>query len=183
MQQHNYSTCYKVEDDTDSIPSVETNTLTNSYIKLTDGYGKMAKCTKEAIIRFAKYNKDAQPTEYTRAKLMLYHPWRDEGHDPLGGYNTYEEHFIHVKSAVLAAEKKYSKVVEDCFDNIDCEDGPPEHTWATIAPTTEENRHQAVEDGNELLTEVPEEDIVENRDQFVQQYSGNNSVQVRYDSA
>ena len=45
---------------------------------------------REAIIRFHRYNKDAEPTNWYRAKLMLYFPWYDEDRDLLGQYATYE---------------------------------------------------------------------------------------------
>lgn len=33
---------------------------------------------EEAIIRFRKYNREAEPTNWYRAKLMLYFPWYNE---------------------------------------------------------------------------------------------------------
>ena len=59
-------------------------------ITLTDRFGKMNKRKQEAVIRFRKYNKDAEPSNWYRAKLMLYYPWYDEQADLLGGYSTYE---------------------------------------------------------------------------------------------
>ena len=72
---------------------------------------------------------------------MLYYPWYDEHADLLGEYDTYEEHYTHAKSIVLANESKYSQTdVEDV--EID-ESGPPEHLWNQIAPSTEESRSQS----------------------------------------
>ena len=65
---------------------------TFSQTKLTDGYGKMNK-RKQAVIRFRWYNKHAEPSNWYRAKLMLYYPWYNERTDLLGSYSTYEEHY------------------------------------------------------------------------------------------
>ena len=68
---------------------------------LTDGFGKMNKCKHEAVIRFRRYNKNTEPSKRYRGKLMLYYPWYDEHADLLGGYETYEEHYTHVRDTVL----------------------------------------------------------------------------------
>jgi hypothetical protein len=87
------------------------------------------------VIRFRRYNKDAEPSNWYRAKLMLYYPWYNEQADLLGGYSTYEEYYRHVHSTVVANESKYSQADVDDVD-ID-EDGPPEHLWSYIAPSTQ----------------------------------------------
>ena len=40
-------------------------------ITLTDGYGKMNRRGKEAVIRFHRYNKDAEPTNYCSELLNV----------------------------------------------------------------------------------------------------------------
>ena len=78
---------------------------------------------RQAVIRFRRYNKDAEPSNWYRAKLMLYFPWYDENMDLLGGYSTYEEHYHHVHSIVHANESVYN--AEDVDDIDVSEDGPP----------------------------------------------------------
>ena len=69
---------------------------------------------------------------------MLYYPWFDEQTYLHGGYPTYEAHYRHVCDTVDTNEVKYTK--ED-IDDIDVdENGPPEHLWDNIAPSTKENR-------------------------------------------
>ena len=75
---------YQQYDNDDVLPPSEGDT-TSSHIVLTHGYGKMNKCKREAVIRFHRYNKDAEPTNWYRAKLMLYFPWYNEDTDLLGG--------------------------------------------------------------------------------------------------
>ena len=85
----NYVTSYKYEDNDDVLPNDETVELCeNSKIKLTDGYGTMHKCTHEAVIRFTCFNKDKEPSNYYRSKLMFYYPWHNEDVDLLGNYET-----------------------------------------------------------------------------------------------
>ena len=75
----------------------------------------MNRCKREAVRRFHKYNKDAEPSNWYRAKLMLYYPWCE----------TYEWNYQHVQSIVQDSEKKYCN---EEVDNVDLdENGPPEH--------------------------------------------------------
>ena len=104
-----YATNYQCNNDNecDALPPTDRETESKT-ITLTDGFGKMNKRKKkEAIIRFHKYNKDAEPSNWYRAKLMLYYPRYNEQRDLLGGYATYAEHY---QSIVHTNEQKYSVV-------------------------------------------------------------------------
>ena len=175
-----YVTNYQHSDDSecDALPASDSET-TSTQIKLTDGYGKMNKRKQEAVIRFRRYNKDAEPSNWYRAKLMLYYPWYNEQTDLLGGYSTYEEYYRHVHSTVVANESKYSQADIDDVD-ID-EDGPPEHLWSYIAPSTEESRTQSLAEGSELLTEVSQEDLRDNANLMTSTTTA--SLHVRFESA
>ena len=59
------------DSDSDVLPPSDSET-TVSQITLTDGFGKMNRRKREAVIRFRRYNKDAEPSNWYRAKLMLY---------------------------------------------------------------------------------------------------------------
>ena len=108
---------------------------------------------------------------------MLYYPWFDEQADLLGQYATYEEHYRHVKTIVQTNESKYTKA--DIDDIQVDEDGPPEHLWNSIAPSTEESRMQSMAEGSEQLTEVSQQDLRDNESILT---SGPN-LHVRYESA
>ena len=110
---------------------------------------------------------------------MLYYPWYDEHSDLLGGYETYEQHYTHVKSVVLANESKYSHTsIEDI--EVD-ENGPPEHLWSLIAPSTEASRSQSLAEGSEPLTEVSNEDLQDNANILSSGTTAN--LHVRFDGA
>lgn len=139
------------ESECDALPPSESDT-TSTHITLTGGFGKMNKRKQQAVIRFRKYNKDAEPSNWYRAKLLLYYPWYNEEADLLGGCASYEEHYRLAHDVVIDNESKYTEAdIEDL--EID-EGGPPEHLWSSIAPSTEQGRLQSIAEGIEPLTEV-----------------------------
>ena len=86
----NYSTDYKASDDdisqSDVLPSVsDSDCAKPRKIILTDGFGKMNKRRREAVIRFRRFNREKEPSNWFRAKLLLYFPWYNEEADLLGG--------------------------------------------------------------------------------------------------
>ena len=172
-----FATDYKPDDSmtNDVLPDIESDT-TSTKITLTDGFGKMSKRRQQAVIRFRKYNKDTEPSNWYRAKLMLYYPWFDEHSDLLGGHLTYEAHYRHVSDTVLTNEAKYT---QESVDELDVdEEGPPEHLWNSIAPSTEEHRLQSVAEGSEQLTEVSQQDLQDNQNILSQ-----SSLHVRFESS
>ena len=170
-----YTTNYKPDDMCDVLPDIESD-ITSTQITLTDSFGKMSKRKQQAVIRFRKYNKDTEPSNWYRAKIMLYYPWFDEQADLLGGYPSYEAHYRHVCDTVLTNESKYTK---EAIDELDVyEEGPPEHLWNNIAPSTEEHRLHSIAEGSEQLTEVSQQDLQDNQSILSQ-----SSLHVRFESS
>ena len=89
----NYSTSYKNEDDANNVLPPPQSESASTTITL-HGFGKMHKRKREVVIRFRMYNKDKEPSNYYRAKLMLYYPWRNENMDLLKNCSMYEEQTI-----------------------------------------------------------------------------------------
>ena len=60
-----FATDYKPKDDDESqsdvLPTTSSSEAKSSLIALTDGFGKMNRCEREAVIRFRKYKKEAEP--------------------------------------------------------------------------------------------------------------------------
>ena len=144
----NYRTNYNADSSGDVLPKIlddlddnnqNQNRDRDNYpktIKLREETGSMNKRRNEAVIRFRNYSEEKEPENYSRAKLMLYFPWRNEEPDLLGGFESYREHFVAVKEELLANESKYTEVTE--AENLDIQnDGHPEHVWAALAPETE----------------------------------------------
>jgi hypothetical protein len=149
------------DDESDILPPEDEDDISMlKSIKLTENYGTMSKRSKEAVIRFHRYSKDSDPTNYYRAKLMLYYPWYNEDTDLLGGYESYEQHYNNVLRDIIANESKYSKADVDDI-NID-DANHPQHVWDDLAPGTEHSRLRDSEEGTEDITSVDQDDIDDN---------------------
>ena len=105
-------------------------------------------------------DKEKNPQDFFRMKLMLYLPWRNETSDLLGGYQDYYSHHANREDILVRNENKYTADVDDLMEYLQQlnESGPPQHIWSTIAPTSEQNRLQE-EEGYEQLTNLEEEDL------------------------
>ena len=146
----------------DSLPLMnDEDTSTSCKIKLMDNFGVMHKRTREAIIRFHQPNKEKNPTDFFRTKLMLYLPWRNENADLLVGYMDYISHYQNCQEIITENEAKYTANLEDLTDYLQLLQGfgPPQHVWLILAPTAEENRMQEEADGHEQLTNLDQEDL------------------------
>ena len=94
------------------------------------------------------------------AKLMLYYPWYDESNDLLRGISHYGEHYDHVESVMYENEHKYT--MEQVEDKQVDDDSRPEHAWCQLAPNTEDGRSHTEKQGVETLTDVSEQDLIDN---------------------
>ena len=112
---------------------------------------------------------------------MLYHPWYNESVDLLGGFSSYAEHYDYVKSVVYENEQKYTmEQVEDM--QID-DDSRPEHAWCQLAPNTEDGRSHADQQGTESLTEVSEQDLIDNANLLQSNARGASGLSYRFEAA
>ena len=78
--------------------------------------------------------------------------------------------------SVHTNEARYT--VEDVDDMDVDENGPPEHLWDSIAPSTEENRLCSIAEGAEQLTELSQQDLRDNQNMLSQ-----SSLHVRFQSS
>ena len=148
----NYATDYRVREDDDDdnyndvLPSFDKNEpQTSSKTTLTDCFGKMTKCQKEAIIRFRQYKFESEPTNRYRAKLMysLY----VKKTNLLGGYSTYKEHYNNVEDLQIdltIISRTYLGQNSFVF---------------------QKSKSHSLE-GSEVLTEVAQEDLEANTDVY-----------------
>ena len=99
-------------DENDVMPPLDDIEVTPpKVIQLTDDFGAMVKCKTEAVIRFFKYSKDSDPSNYYRSRLMLYYPWYIEASNLLGGDKSYEEHYNHVLNEIVQNEKSIQQLM------------------------------------------------------------------------
>ena len=175
----NYTTDYDFADDedTDKVPSPDDNGLqASSDMILTDGYGRMKKQKREAVIRFYRFNLETVPTKWYRVKIVLY-PWYGEDTDLLGGYLSYQKHYNRVHCTISANEMKYSCNYIKNFDyNLDV---PSEHIWDHIAPSIEESRARYLAGSSEVVTEVAQDDL----QAITQILNGSQSLGVGFEAA
>ena len=66
---------------------------------------------------------------------------------------------------------------EDIYGIDVDENGPPEHMWDNIAPSTEENRLHSIAEGSEQLTEVSQQDLQDNQNML-----SHSSMHIRFES-
>ena len=105
----------RLQDDIDdSVPVVldiddilDNREILPKTIRLKRSAGGMRKRKREAVIRFRKFSKEKKPSDFYRAKLMLYLPWRNEDTDLLGGYPDYASHYFAVCESITAIEAKF----------------------------------------------------------------------------
>ena len=144
----------------------------HTRIKLKNGLGTMYKRTRQAIIRFHKFNIEKEAEKLYRSKLMLYMPWRDEAIDILGGYVSFRSRYEDNADAILAIEQRYSQnasLIGDAIDDLN-EHGPPQHAWNMVAPGTAEQQARDQDEGVQVERDIDQEDLDANA-QLVEQRS------------
>ena len=80
---------------------------TQPKIKLLNnqGLGLIYKCSNKAVMRWHNFNKDKEPEQHYRSKLMLFLPWRNEN-TLQSTFNSYQDRYV--------AEKDTSHQVDNC---------------------------------------------------------------------
>ena len=140
-------------------------------IKLKNGLGYMYKRSKEAVIRFHRFNQEKEASKLYRSKLMLYLPWRDESTDLQDGYMDIRSRYEDMADDVLANEWKYSQnasLIGEAMDDLR-EHGPPQHAWDRVAPGAAEQDAQHRAEGVQEERSIEQEDLDTNASQFLQQ--------------
>lgn len=167
------------QEDNDILPPTE-HSAKCARIKLKDNFGTMRERKREAVIRFHKHNKDAEPSNWHRAKIILYFPWRNEQMDLLSVYSSYQQHYEVIKRIVLDNESKYTKANVDDIE-VDS-DSNPQHGWNQLAPCTEANQAQLLQQESEILSELCDQDIRDNAE-LTNSSPRAQAVSVRFDGA
>ena len=81
------------------------------------------------IIRYVNYNREKDPENYFRERLMLFYPWKNESTDLKGIYNTFQDSYKAHKQQIIPVQKKYEhyndileEAVEEADANADTDD-------------------------------------------------------------
>ena len=157
---------------------------------VTNGNFRIVLRTKPKIIRYVNYSEPVDSNNYYREQLMLFHSWRNEEKDLLGGYKTFQDHYKAVEKEMLAKKFEYDANLElhneveaavetntqECFDNvcpniesIEAEDGEnhPAPSLAHSFYNPESHKHAYYDLGADigLTTHIPNDEIemIQNR--------------------
>ena len=148
-------TTRKVNDDASDIyPALSTDTeaeKSSHVIVLSNNLGKMKRKTKPNVIRFHQCSMTKEPEMYFYNKLLLYLPWKNEKADLQDGHESHSEHFDSKKDLVESNENRLmsnAEMVDEAVENFQ-EHGPPTHAWDQVAPETQHEEADALEEGAE----------------------------------
>ena len=130
-------------------------------ITLKNGMGRMHRRLHEARIRFRKFSMEKESSDFYRAKLMLYVPWRSEAEDLIADFETFAAHYFSREEEILANEIMFTQNVEFIDEAIreNALNGPPEHMWDEIAPATEHQNEQDQHEEVSVSTTMEQEDL------------------------
>ena len=114
--------------------------LTETYITLKNGLGKMRKRKLPQCIRYHYVSEQKDQEAYYHRLLILYQPWRDELELK---DDTYKAKFQKVKDSIISMITKFEPFYDDVntvLDNFDIDDLEPE-AWDKIASQIEQEKN------------------------------------------
>ena len=129
-------------------------------ITLKEGLGKMRKKRIPSVIRFFLGKNDKDQDSKFRRKLMLYLPWRSENTDLLKHHLSHQAHYESVAVDIFENEAKFTKNADQVEMAVELlgKQGPPEHVWDGLAPSTESTEAAHVAEGPVELRHIDTED-------------------------
>ena len=122
-QHDSYEESYHSIDDEDECVENRTkfldadNTFRPRYT-VTKGNFRIVLRNKPKIIRYVHYSEKVDPNNYYREQLMLFHSWRNEEEDLLGGYETYQDHYKAIEKEILSIKSEYDANL-DLHDEVE----------------------------------------------------------------
>ena len=131
----------------------------------------------DAVIKFMKWSKSKHPEKHYHAQLKLYLPHRNSEHLKPNGFDSYEEFYMNgavklgdtairrVKDVVNENKEHFEPLGESLDEAINAlrENGPLQDAWALVAPQTEQERLESLEERDNLDVddEAEDEEIVD----------------------
>ena len=108
-----------------------------------------ARCKKKKVprmIRYVRYNKKNDPENYYIERLRLFIQWRNEEKDLRSCFDTFEAHYISLKTSIESKSNEYGHHTEELeLASQMMED--EENAYDQIAPNTEQENREAEEEG------------------------------------
>ncbi len=166
------NTGYKVKENNDNVPSTSKKKISGETFKLKNGKC-IKKRNKRAVFRYYKVRQDIDPERYFKNLMRLYLP-----HTTLKKpvkYETYEDWFTNgsykfkdgntqsicdIVYGNMEQFERYSPLMQGCWEQCQRDNDEQEDSWATIAPSAEEDRIDQHEE-RQQLEQVAEEYVEE----------------------
>ena len=72
------------------------------------------------VIRFVNFSKNHDSEQYYRERLLLFHPWVNTEDNLIGGFETYELHFEHLRRTtnIELKRKEYERIDDEILEEI-----------------------------------------------------------------
>ena len=141
--------------ETDLSDNTDDDLVTENYI---DGMAKtftlfgglqISKRLMPKVLRSVRYNKDVDPKNYYRERLMLYLPWRNELRDLCKGYQSFEQFYANVEAVAEQNCQPYechSSILDQIAKDIPFDDLSE---YSVVAPNTQHAEDQDFEIGSQ----------------------------------
>eukprot|EP00794_Sanderia_malayensis_P013191 gene13191-biopygen10520 len=132
--------------DDDCITNCDLETAAKTY-KLPGGL-KLVRRTKSKVLRSIRYDKNKDPENYFRERLMLYLPWRNEYKDLLCGCQTFEESYKKMQHVIdkNSHNERYSAVLQQVAEDLSFDDL---NEYSSVAPNAQHHDDQDKETGSQ----------------------------------
>ena len=107
---------------------------------------KIRRRKNKRVIRYVGYSKKTNSKNDYREQILLFLPCRNEDHDILGSFDTYEQHYKSKGNMIQAKQRQYEHLVEELEQaRVQAEDEI--NNFDEIAPNTEHNEAEDIEIG------------------------------------
>ena len=106
--------------------------------------GDLKRRRKARVIRCPWFNVHEKEDLHYRELIVLFIPWRNENEDLLGGFNTYQEHYLAQQETINNLLEEYSpgrKAVEEAIA-LQAAESLAARNNPTVAPCTQHNDEQ-----------------------------------------
>ncbi len=131
---HDYN---ELDEDIISDERLEDFTIDEGIFPLKTKHATYKKRKNPRVIRFVNYNREHDPENYYRKKLLLYMPWRKEG-SLKGKHDSYVTAFETNEEVIKRNMVKYEKFAEEVREAEDLIDVVQNENHEEIAPNTEQ---------------------------------------------
>ncbi|XP_033741835.1 uncharacterized protein LOC117328415 [Pecten maximus] len=147
----------------------EINNATENCVRMELRNGIIIKQRKNRkVIRYVRYNVKTDSENHYREKLLLFFPWRNEKLDLLGGHDTYEDHYNHVKKTVDLKCSEYEHHVQELDDALQRAEDDLSEQFDKLAPQTqhsnEEDKESETTNSNKFIYYKPQAAVHEQYD-------------------